>query len=99
MNEHTRIITGEDGGYITAPSLPAYTLYETAKGSQPIPISAYAFENGELYITGTIDDEMLKSFIIMLRIYNLFVILCVRAIAYNIQKNVHICIKFIISIL
>lgn len=48
MNEHTRIVTGEDGGYITVPSLPAYTLYETAKGSQPIPISAYAFENGEL---------------------------------------------------
>ena len=68
MNENTRIITGEEGGYITAPSLPAYTLYETAKGSQPIPISAYAFENGELYITGPIDDEMAKNFIIMLRI-------------------------------
>ena len=68
MNENTRIVTSEDGGYVTVPSLPAYTLYETAKGAQPIPISAYAFENNELYITGPIDDEMAKNFIIMLRI-------------------------------
>lgn len=68
MYEKTRIVTNEEGGHIKVHSLPGCTLYETAKGSQPIPADTYAFEEGDLCITGDVDDEMAKSFIILLRI-------------------------------
>lgn len=65
MNE---IRNDTEGMIMSGLSLPGQVLYETARGTQPIPIATYAFENGELYITGPIDDELARSFIILLRL-------------------------------
>lgn len=49
-------------------SLPMYILYESAKGVQAVPLSAAAFENGEIHLTGPINDETAKGFIMLLRL-------------------------------
>ena len=62
------VSTNSDGTVIGGLSLPSSVLYETAKGAQPIPVAAYAFENGEIHITGPIDDELARNFIMLLRL-------------------------------
>ena len=69
MYEKMKTITNDEGEYVYHKSLPAYALEESAKGLQPIPLATYAFyEQGDIYINGTIDDELAKDFIMLLRL-------------------------------
>ena len=53
-------------GYGSA--LPSHIIYETAKGAQAIPLSAMAFEAGEIHIDSEINEEVKSKFIMLLRI-------------------------------
>lgn len=69
MNERIKETANEERGYLYQRSLPAYALDESANGIQPIPLATYVFyENGDIYINGTIDDALAKDFIMLLRL-------------------------------
>lgn len=64
-------------------SLPTHILYESAKGVQPVPLSAAAFERGDIYLTGPIDDDTATRSTMLLRLaakqrmdINLYIDLC-----------------------
>lgn len=67
MNEQYAF-TSQAGGIALKGSVPSQVLFETARGSTPIPIETYVFSKGIIYIGDTIDDEMSKGFIMALQI-------------------------------
>ena len=68
MRDVKNICASEAVQVANSSPLPSYVLYETAGGTSPVPLSAYAFELGDMHIGGAIDDELAGSFITLLRL-------------------------------
>ena len=56
------------GREYSASSLPSHIIYETSNGVQTLPLETFAFEHGNIYLTGEIDDELSWKFTALLQI-------------------------------